>query len=887
MSRLKFSTSVIIIVCTLSSALSQSLVPYKQLLSPIAQPIIPSIPGCVTDSGDFNEDGYIDVVGVGDFFFQFNHYLYISKGNCASVLEQDIDSIIIPGSAPAYSLKVCDQNSDGHWDVIVAGDSSIYFYAGDGSGSLTLNQVSYAQNITCNPGMVHFVLADFNLDGINDLFIQYQPQFTQTNPQSRLFFGNASGLFIDSQQSPPTSKGPVYTGDLNNDGYPEVIQYNGTVILNNAGVLNTNLTVGIIIPPAIQDVDWMVSRQSDADAFFEYYAARDSFFCYGDINLINPTSSNTINAHALISTFVVGDFDGDSFNDDVAICTYSKILFYVGDNNTLTYLKTIQTGTVFSKMMVLDVNKDGLDELFFPSQYIWWDNHGKFPVSNQSTIPVNGNIRSLCTGDFDWDGYQDIAYATDAIGNSFCILYGSGCGFGKIIEYPGRIQYYEMKTGRFNNDSLTDIVISSSLHDTLFFYFNLGNRQFNGPVSFSSGHNAVNVQPAVGDFNEDGYDDIFALSTSPVVYNILLNDGTGNGTFSMPLPTQSAASISVFGADPEPADFDQDGHTDVVITHDNALGLRMTVLYGTGNGTIGSKVSQSAGFATVYALPLNLNGDTYPDLISTEGALGTKTFLLTRDTSTGSYLNSPFATTLLNAGLSLSPLNLNTDEFDDFMINTMNNTGYKSGVYVQLPDYSFSFMQSLSGSFGKGTGVDFNQDQRGDIVQHEQTNLVPYINLTPANPIILRSNDTLGISIPSGALQVGNIQWYLNHIAISGANQYQLPFTNTGLYHVAVTYTNGALSTASFSVNSLTGLNETVPEIASIYPNPASSIIQISRTGSSRVSFEICTIDGRYIEHFEMNEAEKNILISDWANGIYILKDKTGSIPAKRFCVLH
>jgi hypothetical protein len=395
------------------------------------------------------------------------------------------------------------------------------------------------------------------------------------------------------------------------------------------------------------------------------------------------------------------------------------------------------------------------------------------------------------------------------------------------------------------------------------------------------------VQPAVGDFNEDGFDDVFALSTSPVVYNIILNDGTGNGTFSTPPAPQSAASISVFGADPETADFDQDGHIDVIITHDNALGLRMTILYGTGTGTISNKVSQSAGTASVYALPLNLNGDAYPDLISAEGVLGSKSFVLTRDTSAGVYLISPFAATLTNTGSTLSRLDLNADEFDDFMINTMNNTGFQSGVYSQLPDYSVSFRQMLSGSVGKGVGVDFNQDQIGDIVQYNQTNLVPYINQTPAIPFILRTNDTLSVATPSGSLQIGNIQWYLDHVAIPGANQTQLPFNSTGLYHVAITYTFGAISTAFYSVGSLTGLTETIPDIASIYPNPAGSSIRIKRTGRGNALYAIYAVDGRFVQRFEMNESELTIRIDEWPNGVYLLKDERNAMRAKRFCVIH
>lgn len=870
-----------------ASTQAQTFLPYKELFPPASQPMLPSIPGCVTDTADFNEDGQMDVAGTAEFFFQYRHYLYVINGNCSTVLEQDMDSIPIPGNSPAYSIKVCDQNNDGHKDVLVVGDSSIYFYAGDGTGNLVLAQTSTAQNITCNPSIVHFALGDFNKDGINDLFLNYQPTFIGVTPQSRLFWGSNSGVFTDSQQSINGAIGPVAAYDLTNDGYPEVIRNNGIVLLNNTGVLDPNATSAVVLPTSVQEPDWMVSRQSDGDSFIEYYASKDSLFFYGDLDPNSPAAAFSINLHANISTFVIGDFDGDLFNDDVAICTFSNVLFYVGNNNTLTYLKTIITGNVFNKMMVVDVNKDGLHELYFPSQAIWWDNHGKFPVSNQLSIPVNGTIKSICTADFDQDGKEDVAYATNVVGNSFGVLYGADCGFGSLIEYPGRIQYFEMNTGRFNNDSLTDIVISSSLYDTLYFYFNLGNRLFNGPIAFSSGHGRGNVQPAVGDFNEDGYDDIFALSTSPVVYNIILNDGTGNGNFSSPPATQSAASISVYGADPEVADFDNDAHLDVVITHDNALGLRMTLLYGTGNGTIGSKVAQSAGNASVYALPLNLNGDAYPDLLSTEG-LGTNTFLLTRDTTTGQYFISPFATTIPATGTSLSKLDLNSDEFDDFMINSMNGTGYKSGLYVQLPDYSVTFRQLLNGSNGKGVGIDINQDGNEDIVQYNQSDLYPYFNQTPANPVIQRSNDTLTFSLASNTLQVGVIQWYLDHVAIPGANQVQLPFNSTGLYHVTVTMTNGSISTARYSVGSLTSVNETHSQITGIYPNPADDFIRIHLTGKAGDYYSIYKMDGRFIQRIEAEETEIFLNVNLWENGLYCIRKDGGFIEkAKRFCVLH
>ncbi len=121
--------------------------------------------------------------------------------------------------------------------------------------------------------------------------------------------------------------------------------------------------------------------------------------------------------------------------------------------------------------------------------------------------------------------------------------------------------------------------------------------------------NGVSV---VGDFNEDGIDDVATLSSA----RIYVAAGIGDGTFG-PLTESFFAGNVVINGPLAMDDFDQDGHLDLATGH----GL---VVSGLGNGTFQAmpRLSLPPGYFTPQASASlqgiatgDVNGDSYPDLI--------------------------------------------------------------------------------------------------------------------------------------------------------------------------------------------------------------------------------------------------------------------------------
>ncbi|MDO4728556.1 MAG: T9SS type A sorting domain-containing protein [Bacteroidota bacterium] len=71
----------------------------------------------------------------------------------------------------------------------------------------------------------------------------------------------------------------------------------------------------------------------------------------------------------------------------------------------------------------------------------------------------------------------------------------------------------------------------------------------------------------------------------------------------------------------------------------------------------------------------------------------------------------------------------------------------------------------------------------------------------------------------------------------------------------------------------------------SVYPNPASDLINITSSESNIAKITISDINGRVVKSFDFNNvSETSLNISDLANGVYMLNfDNDGVISTKKF----
>ncbi len=257
--------------------------------------------------------------------------------------------------------------------------------------------------------------------------------------------------------------------------------------------------------------------------------------------------------------------------------------------------------------------------------------------------------------DFNGDGLTDVAVANQDSNNVSIILGQADHSFGQATNVSVGVGPNLIEVGDFNEDEVADLVTADagSYPDAggVSLLFGNGDGTFQPVVRLNSDDTTV---VAVGDFNEDGHDDLVQGPFNMSALRVLL--GNGDGTFQAPhdittaslawslttadldgdghldLAAGGAAEVSVLLGDGSgnfqsaqefhfdfngavwqirSADLDQDGDLDLITTNiDNSV----SVLLNRGNGTY-----RDPDFYVVNDTPqklsiLDLDGDNYPDL---------------------------------------------------------------------------------------------------------------------------------------------------------------------------------------------------------------------------------------------------------------------------------
>jgi hypothetical protein len=146
---------------------------------------------------------------------------------------------------------------------------------------------------------------------------------------------------------------------------------------------------------------------------------------------------------------------------------------------------------------------------------------------------------------------------------------------------------------------------------------------------------------------------------------------------------------------------------------------------------------------------------------------------------------------------------------------------------------------------------------------------------------------TFSISGNTLTLNAGNkdsVQWYKNGVAISGAISNTYTITASDVYSVKVFAVWGcSKSSASQSVTLSTGINELNAIKFDVAPNPTTNYITIN-SAVLNAQVNIYAIDGRNIFEDKIIGSKKNIDVSGFENGLYIIELKAdGKISRTKF----
>jgi lysyl endopeptidase len=141
-------------------------------------------------------------------------------------------------------------------------------------------------------------------------------------------------------------------------------------------------------------------------------------------------------------------------------------------------------------------------------------------------------------------------------------------------------------------------------------------------------------------------------------------------------------------------------------------------------------------------------------------------------------------------------------------------------------------------------------------------------------------------SLLFSAQQLGltNWQWYLNGVAIPGANQPSHTAIQNGNYYVEAIDANGCVATSAAYTYASAGLDGNVLGQWHLIPNPASDRVTLSWAGSvltASVQAEVRDIAGRLVRTLVLAARESQTFeVTDWAPGVYTInvrmQDGTG-----------
>lgn len=199
--------------------------------------------------------------------------------------------------------------------------------------------------------------------------------------------------------------------------------------------------------------------------------------------------------------------------------------------------------------------------------------------------------------------------------------------------------------GDFNDDGFPDIAVTDSTNNNVIILLGNGDGTFQAPVAYPTGKNPVAL--VAQDFDGDGQPDLAVVNQADNTVTILLGNkvnGVQTGTFGTP-PTQAAAPT--VGTTPTAIAtgtfISGNSNADLAVT--NSGDNTVSVLVGNGDGTFGTQTVYSTGKDPVGVAVGDFNGDGQPDLAVTNETDGTVSILLNKNDGSGTFFGQNTFTT--------------------------------------------------------------------------------------------------------------------------------------------------------------------------------------------------------------------------------------------------
>ncbi|MBK8466778.1 MAG: VCBS repeat-containing protein [Chloracidobacterium sp.] len=341
-------------------------------------PAIPEVavggPAMGVAMGDFNEDGFLDLVSTNDAPAS-SVSIRLGDGN-GGFTSPPVPEIPV-GAAP-HPIAVGDFNGDGFLDFATANQgtaNNVSIRLGNGNGGFTSPPVP---EIAVGRGPTSMQIADFNNDGNLDIAVA---NLSDTSISVRLGSGDG-GFVLPSVSEVDVGSRPfaLAAGDLNNDGIPDLATSNDLAdsvsirIGNGKGEFtsaNSEVAVGNI-PMSIAIGDFNGDGNQD---FVTTNLVSSTSQNGGDMSVRFGDGNGGFTSPAVpevpmagSDTVAVGDFNNDGKQDVITDLNYGSASIWLGDgsgNFATSTLLRVYLGTGSNRVgsiAVGDFNGDGIED---------------------------------------------------------------------------------------------------------------------------------------------------------------------------------------------------------------------------------------------------------------------------------------------------------------------------------------------------------------------------------------------------------------------------------------------------------------------------------------------------------------------------------------------
>ncbi len=350
-----------------------------------------------------------------------------------------------------------------------------------------------------------------------------------------------------------------------------------------------------------------------------------------------------------------GDYDNDgyidivvsTYNDGCVPCTYPVLVYRNITGGSFVRITTGIIATYTDRTFGLawgDYDNDGRLDLFlcvgFNGNNLLFhnDGNGNFTRITTGIIVNDGGFSQACSwGDYDRDGWLDLFVANSNLQKNYLYKNNGNGTFTKITtgNIVNDTSYSRgCAWGDYNNDGWPDIFVVNYYGMNDFLYRNNGNGTFTKITTGPHVNDGLWGSGCTwGDYDNDGYLDLYVTHNST---NNRLFHNNGDGTFTYFNSGPSTESGLSFGA--SWGDYDNDGYLDLMVPKEQTL----NALYKNNSGTtftkILSEVPAQEGGNSVSNTWGDIDNDGKLDLFVTNNTINSLNFFYRNIGPTQNYL---------------------------------------------------------------------------------------------------------------------------------------------------------------------------------------------------------------------------------------------------------